>query len=336
MDGPRTLFVASTGGHLEELLRLRDRLDPAAGAVHWATADTEQSRELLDGESVSWMPVVPSKDLTGAIACLPRAVRIMNAIRPERVISTGAALALPFFVAARARRVSCHYVESAARSTGPSLTGRLADWLPGVHLYTQYPGWASDKWRQAGSVFDGFEVTDPVPVREGGVQRVVVTLGTQRGFPFRRSLEALVRVLPEVCAPGAEILWQTGATDPSGLGIDARATVPPRTLKEAVERADLVIAHAGVGSALCALDAGRVPVLVPRRHAFGEHTDDHQVLIAAELERRGLAVHAELEELSRDHLLRAAAGRVVGRQGELVRLAGSEKVTQRKDMHLKA
>lgn len=320
MDRPRTLFVASTGGHLEELLRLRERLEPAAGAVHWATADTEQSRELLDGESVSWMPVVPSKDLAGALACLPRAFRVVNAVRPERVVSTGAALALPFFVAARARRVACHYVESAARSTGPSMTGRLSDWLPGVCLYTQYPGWASDKWRQAGSVFDGFEVSDPVPVPEGGVQRVVVTLGTQGGFSFRRSLEALVRVLPEVCAPGAEILWQTGATDPSGLEIDARATVPPRMLKEAVERADLVIAHAGVGSALCALDSGHVPVLIPRRHAFGEHTDDHQVLIAAELERRGIAVHAPVEALSRDHLLRAAAGRVVSRQGDPVRL----------------
>ena len=72
------------------------------------------------------MPIVPSKDLAGALACLPRAARIIGAVKPDRVVSTGAALALPFFVAARARRVPCHYVESAARSEGPSLTGRLS------------------------------------------------------------------------------------------------------------------------------------------------------------------------------------------------------------------
>lgn len=318
---PRTLFVASTGGHLDELLRLRARLEPSAGEAHWATADTAQSRELLACESVSWMPIVPSKDLAGALACLPRAARIIAAVKPDRVVSTGAALALPFFVAARARRVPCHYVESAARSEGPSLTGRLSGRLPGVRLYTQYRGWAGGRWRWAGSVFDGYEPVAPVAQPEAGLRRVVVTLGTQGGFPFRRGLEALVRVLPEVCAPGAEILWQTGGTDASGLGIDARPTVAPGVLQEWARAADLVVAHAGVGSALLALDAGRSPFLLPRLHAHGEHTDDHQVLIAEELARRGLAVHADPGDLRADALLRAAGGRVTRRAGAPVLLA---------------
>ena len=312
--------MASTGGHLDELLRLRGRLDPPDGDVHWATADTEQSREVLATESVSWMPIVPSKDLAGALACLPCAIRIVRDIRPERVVSTGAALALPFFVAARLRGVPCHYIESAARSQGPSLTGRLSERLPGVRLYTQYRAWASERWREAGSVFDGYDGTDPVPAPEGGLRRVVVTLGTQGAFSFRRALEALTQALPTVCAPGAQILWQTGGTDPSGLAIEARPTVPPSVLREAVGAADLVVAHAGVGSALMALDAGRTPVLVPRRHAYDEHTDDHQVLIAAELERRGLAVAAPPEELTAEAMLRAATGRVVRREGPPIQL----------------
>jgi len=165
------------------------------------------------------------------------------------------------------RMVTCNYVESAARSAGSSLTGRLSGRLPGVRLYTQYSGWADARWRWVGSVFDGFEPVQPVAVPEGGLRRVVVTLGTQGGFPFRRGLEALVRRLPAICAPEAEILWQTGGTDASGLGIAARPTVPPRVLQEAVRSADLVIAHAGVGSALLALDAGRTPLLLPRRRA---------------------------------------------------------------------
>lgn len=316
-----TLFVASTGGHLEELMRLRARLDPPIGETHWVTADTEQSRELLAGESVSWMPIVAPKDIAAALGCFPGAARTLAAVKPERLVSTGAALALPFFVVARLRGVPCHYVESAARSAGPSLTGRLSSRLPGMHLYTQYPGWADERWRIAGSVFDEFVAATPASLPAGGLRRIVVTLGTQKGFSFRRALEALVRTLPEVCAPDAEILWQTGGTDPSGLEIEAHETVPPAALKDAVSAADLVVAHAGVGSALCALDAGRTPVLLPRRVAHGEHTDDHQVLIAQELERRGLAVVAPPQDLSEELLLRAAAGRVTGRTGAPIRLA---------------
>jgi UDP-N-acetylglucosamine--N-acetylmuramyl-(pentapeptide) pyrophosphoryl-undecaprenol N-acetylglucosamine transferase len=317
----RTLLVASTGGHLDELIRLRSRLEPAAEEIAWATADTEQSRELLAGEAVSWMPVVAPKDLTGAIACLPRAFRVLGTTGADRVVSTGAALALPFFAAARARRVECHYVESAARSEGPSLTGRLIRRLPGSRLYTQYPDWADERWRFAGSVFDGYApVTGGRSLPEGGLRRVVVTLGTQAGFSFRRALEALVRVLPGVCAPQARILWQTGGSDASGLGIDALPTVPPRVLRDAVAEADLVVAHAGVGSALLALDAGRSPLLIPRRHAFGEHTDDHQGLIADELARRGLAVRVAPEELTTQALLTAAAGVVAPREAGPIRL----------------
>ena len=330
MAAPRTLFVASTGGHLEELFRLRDRLRPAATEVHWATADTEQSRELLAGESVSWMPVVPPKDWAGAIRCLGQASRIVGAVDAQRVVSTGAALALPFFVAARLRGLECHYVESAARSDGPSLTGRLSRRVPGVRLYTQYPGWADARWRFVGSVFDGFEPDAPAqPLPSGGLRRVVVTLGTQAGFSFRRALEALVRELPAICAPDVEILWQTGGTDTTGLGIDAHPTVPPHVLRAAVDEADLVVGHAGVGSALCAIDSGRSPMLMPRQSTFGEHTDDHQLLIAAELAGRGLAVQATPEELTADALLRAAAGRIRASAPEPMYLIGGASVRSR-------
>jgi UDP-N-acetylglucosamine transferase subunit ALG13 len=311
MAGCRTLFVASTGGHLEELLRLQSRLRPTATDVHWATADTDQSRELLAGETVHWMPMVPPKDWAGAAGCLVQASRVVGESEAERVVSTGAALALPFFVAARLRGRECHYVESAARSMGPSLTGRLSRHVPGVHLYTQYPAWADLRWQFAGSVFDGFEPSHPGRrVPRGGLQRVVVTLGTQTGFSFRRAVEALLRELPAVCAPDVEILWQTGGTDAAGLGIEARASVPPHVLKAAVEEADLVVCHAGVGSALCAMDSGRSPLLVPRQVAFAEHTDDHQVLIAGELERRRLAVRSTPEDLTAETLWRAAQGAV--------------------------
>ena len=66
-------------------------------------------------------------------------------------------MALPFFALARARRLDCHYIESAARSEGPSATGRAISRIPGVRLYAQYSNWASGGWHYRGSVFDSFE-----------------------------------------------------------------------------------------------------------------------------------------------------------------------------------
>ena len=72
----------------------------------------------------------------------------------------------------------------------------------------------------------------------------------------------------------------------------------------------MVVAHAGVGASLAALEVGKCPVLVPRRLARDEHVDDHQTQIAAELGGRGLSVPTEADELTLGHLLASAARRV--------------------------
>jgi UDP-N-acetylglucosamine transferase subunit ALG13 len=208
---------------------------------------------------------------------------------------------LSFLPAARLLGIPVLYIESAARSNGPSLTGRLISRLPGVGLLAQYPAWAGDRWGFAGSVFDEFAPAAVAPPRDRPL-RAVVTLGTIP-FPFGRAVEQLLDLLPE----DAEVVWQTGHTDAPALGGDARAAVPAAELHKAFRWADLVVAHSGVGSALDALDAGRHPVLLHRDPAHGEHIDDHQVLVASELERRGLATSRRVEDLSRDDLVRATS-----------------------------
>jgi UDP-N-acetylglucosamine--N-acetylmuramyl-(pentapeptide) pyrophosphoryl-undecaprenol N-acetylglucosamine transferase len=116
----------------------------------------------------------------------------------------------------------------------------------------------------------------------------VVTLGTYRGYSFVRLVRRLLEVLP----PDAELMWQTGDTDTSGLG----SMVTTRywaDLIDAMREADVVLARAGVGTAPAALEVGKCPVLVPRRLAHGEHVDDHQSQTALELARRGLSASVE-------------------------------------------
>ncbi|MBM6402085.1 glycosyltransferase [Phycicoccus sonneratiae] len=306
--GP-VLLVASTGGHLEELVRLRGRLGAAAEHCEWATFDDDQSRSLLEGERVHHVGYIGPRGYRAAVRGTLTAVDILRAGGYSAVVSTGSGIALPFFGAARAMGLPCHYIESAARAEGPSVTGRALSRFPGVHLYSQYPERSSGKWGYSGSLFDGFERSG-APAVTKAPSRVVVTLGTMRTYGFRRAVERLDALLPQVCAPDVEVLWQTGSTDVSDLGIDGRGLVPARELREAVAEADLVVAHAGVGSSLVALDAGRVPVLLPRRSVRGEHVDDHQVLISRHLDERGIAIGRDVDELTVEDLLAAAGGSV--------------------------
>lgn len=301
----RTLLVAGAGGHLEELWLLRPRLVGVPGEVSWATPDTVQSRALLEGERLLPIPGSHPRDLRGTLATARHAFEVLRRGGWSAVVSTGSLPAVPFFVVARALGIPCHFIESAARVDEPSLSARILERVPGVHRYGQYRTWTATRqdWHFRGSVFDGF-VAVPGPRRP--VRRVVVTVGSSR-YGFRRLVDDVRRVLP----PDAEVLWQTGATDVSDLPLDASVALPATELAHAMAEADLVVAHAGVGSALMALRAGRCPVLLPRARSHGEHVDDHQRQVASALADAGLAVVAEPGALAGEHLVRAGGAAVV-------------------------
>jgi UDP-N-acetylglucosamine--N-acetylmuramyl-(pentapeptide) pyrophosphoryl-undecaprenol N-acetylglucosamine transferase len=301
-----TLLVSSVGGHLTELHRLLPALEGVEPERRWVTFDSPQSRSLLADEDVIYLDYTGPRDVKNILRHTGTARRLFRGRHPySTVVSTGSGIALSFLPLGCLRSASCHYIESFTRSTGPSATGRVLSRIPGIALYAQYPGWATPPWRYAGSVFDVFRAS-AAPKGAGAIERVVVTLGTMEDYPFRRLIERALAVLP----PEVEVLWQTGCTDVSDLPIDGRVQLPAHELREAVANADAVIAHAGCGSALAALEAGKMPVLVPRLAAHGENVDDHQLHLVQELRRRGLAVVRSVEELTLEDLELAALSRV--------------------------
>jgi UDP-N-acetylglucosamine:LPS N-acetylglucosamine transferase len=301
---PHALLVASTGGHLTQLVELADRFEPALAARTWVTSPGPQADELERSYVVRREPPIVSRDWRGVVAGARRARAVLRDVQPDLVVSTGAAVALAYLPAARAAGVRAVYIESATRVAGPSVTGRLLEVVPGIERYTQHP-WQRRNWRQGVSVFDGFRAV-PAP-RSGDACRLLVTVGTQQGYGFRRMIEHLVAVLPSQW----EVTWQTGGTPVDDLAIVARPFIPADELQHLMATADVVVSHAGTGSALSALHAGKVPVLVPRTHATGEHVDDHQQQTAAYLAGRGLAVVADAHALTLEVLERAAERRVV-------------------------
>ena len=61
-----------------------------------------------------------------------------------------------------------------------------------------------------------------------------------------------------------------------------------------VEEARIVITHGGPSSFIMPLQIGKTPIVVPRKHEFNEHVNDHQVSFAkAVAERMGTIVVVE-------------------------------------------
>lgn len=300
----RTVLVASTGGHLKELHDLAPRLTLPPGPVVWVTNDSMQSRSLLAGQRVLFVPSQWPRNPPTALSNAVRAVRILRALRPEAVVSTGSGIALSFLPIGSALGAACHYIESATRVVGPSLTGSILRRVPRVRCYTQHDSWSGRGWEYSGSVFDVFR-SSPRCGDERPVQRVAVVLGTwTQGFGSL--VDRLLRILPE----HVETMWQTGFTDVTQIDIEARPWLSPEDLAAELRRADVVVMHAGMGATLDALEAGHCPVVVPRRKAAGEQVDDHQIELAKELERRDLAVVRLPETLQWEDLVQAARRRV--------------------------
>jgi UDP-N-acetylglucosamine:LPS N-acetylglucosamine transferase len=117
------LLVGSSGGHLAQLLALR-ALWPAERRV-WVTFDTPDAVSLLRDEQVFWAHHPTTRSLRKLIRNTLLAWRVLRRSRPSVVISSGAAVALPFFVLARLRGIPTVYVEVYDRMDTATLTGRL-------------------------------------------------------------------------------------------------------------------------------------------------------------------------------------------------------------------
>lgn len=116
---------------------------------------------------------------------------------------------------------------------------------------------------------------------------IFVTVGSM--MPFDR----LIRKVDEFAGSRADLTFVaqigTGTFEPVHMRFER--IMGSRTFSDAVAAADLIVAHAGMGSVLSAQEAGRPIVLLPRRAAEGEVTTDHQLATARWLMGRpGVAV----------------------------------------------
>lgn len=302
--GGKALLVASTGGHLAELLRLTPTFEPGPESL-WVTFRTPQSEALLEGRRVHYLDYIGPRDLRGTLRAVPQVRDLVRRERFDLAVSTGAAIAVSALPVAAASGVPSTYIESVCRLDGPSATGKILSRVPRVALRTQHEGWAGGRWQPHPSVLDEYRSVPRERPRTGG--RLFVTLGTIRGYRFDSVVDA-------VLATGLadeRTVWQLGDTTRTDLPGRAVTHLPPDEFTRCAVDADVVVTHAGVGTLLEMLALGVYPVQAVRRAVRHEHVDDHQLQIAELVRSRDLGVPVEGPALTRDVLEHAATRRVV-------------------------
>jgi beta-1,4-N-acetylglucosaminyltransferase len=117
------LLVCSTGGHLVQLLALRDAWAPFTRT--WVTFDKSDARSLLKTEDVRFAYGPTNRSIKNLLRNLLVAWHVVRDVQPKVMLTTGAGVAVPFAWIARLRGASVVYVESLARIDAPSLSYRL-------------------------------------------------------------------------------------------------------------------------------------------------------------------------------------------------------------------
>lgn len=108
---------------------------------------------------------------------------------------------------------------------------------------------------------------------------ILVTVGTQ--LPFDRLLEAVDDWALQ--NPGQEIIAQIGVSKFMSPRFEIIPIVDTATFKKLAKDADVLVAHAGMGSILTAIEMAKPVIIMPRRADLGEHRNDHQLATAEKL-----------------------------------------------------
>lgn len=110
---------------------------------------------------------------------------------------------------------------------------------------------------------------------------IFITVGS--AFPFDRLIQSMDSWASET-GRGNDCLAQIGRGCYQPAHMEWHDTLGHAHFSETMQKAKLVVAHAGMGSVITAMQHMTPIVLMPRRFEAGEHTTDHQMATARWLE----------------------------------------------------
>jgi len=117
---------------------------------------------------------------------------------------------------------------------------------------------------------------------------IFVTVGTQLHF------DRLIQAVDEWAGLRGEndVFAQVGPSGYQPKHIQTKQFIDPAEFRARVESATVMVAHAGMGSILTALEFGKPIIVMPRRANLGEQRNDHQLATAKRFAEQGRIIVA--------------------------------------------
>jgi beta-1,4-N-acetylglucosaminyltransferase len=120
---PKILLVGSSGGHLVQLYQLKKWWEKHDRV--WVTFKKEDSQSLLKKEKKYWCYHPTNRNFKNLIKNSALAIKILLKEKPQIIVSTGAASAVPFFYLGKIFGIKLIYIEVYDRIDLPTLTGKI-------------------------------------------------------------------------------------------------------------------------------------------------------------------------------------------------------------------
>lgn len=116
-------LVGSSGGHLAHLYLLKPLWENKER--FWVTFDKEDAKSILKEEHVFHCYYPTNRNLKNLIKNTFLALKVLRKEKPDVIISSGAAVAVPFFYLGKLFGAKTVYIEVFDRIDSPTLTGKL-------------------------------------------------------------------------------------------------------------------------------------------------------------------------------------------------------------------
>lgn len=119
----KVALVGSSGGHLTHLYMLKKFWDQEDR--FWVTFNKEDARSILKNERVYHAHFPTNRNVKNLLKNTKLAYKVLKSERPDVIISSGAAVAVPFFYLGKLFGAKTVYIEVFDRINKPTLTGKL-------------------------------------------------------------------------------------------------------------------------------------------------------------------------------------------------------------------
>lgn len=119
----KVCLVGSSGGHLTHLYMLKPFWQDKER--FWVTFDKEDARSLLKDEKVYSCYYPTNRNVWNLIRNTFVAIKVLHKEKPDLLISSGAAVAVPFFYVAKVMGKKLIYIEVFDRIDKPTMTGKM-------------------------------------------------------------------------------------------------------------------------------------------------------------------------------------------------------------------